>query len=67
MFLFCMLLVAEVPLIALKFKDYSWANNRAKYIFLVGCLPCFFLGTSCFAAIIMWYMLMSMISNRFRL
>lgn len=67
MFLFCMLLVAEIPLIALKFKDYSWANNRAKYIFLVGCLPCFFLGTSCFAAIIMWYMLMSMISNRFRL
>ena len=67
MVLFCLLLVAEVPLIALKFKDFSWANNRAKYIFIAGCLPCFLLGTTCFAAIIMWYMVMSVLSNRYRI
>ena len=49
------LLVAELPLFALKFKSLSWKGNRIKYIFLLGCLPCFLLGYSCFAAIIVWY------------
>ncbi len=65
MFLFCMLLVAEIPLIALKFKDFSWQHNKDKYIFLLGCLPCFLLGPSSLAAIILWYMVMSLISNSF--
>ncbi|EMR04555.1 CDP-alcohol phosphatidyltransferase family protein [Cesiribacter andamanensis] len=29
------LLVAEIPLFALKFKDFSWQGNRIKYIFLL--------------------------------
>lgn len=29
------LLVAELPLFALKFKDFSWKNNQFKYIFLI--------------------------------
>ena len=61
MLLFCMLLVCEVPMLALKFKDFSWEKNKVKYIFLLGCLPCFFLGTSCFAAIILWYVALSII------
>lgn len=64
MLLFCMLLVAEVPLIALKFKNLSWADNKVRYIFLLGCLPCFLLGASCFAAIIVWYMACSVIAHR---
>jgi CDP-diacylglycerol--serine O-phosphatidyltransferase len=28
------LMVAELPLFALKFKDFSWANNRVRYVFL---------------------------------
>ena len=28
------LMVAELPLFALKFKDFGWANNRVRYIFL---------------------------------
>jgi len=63
MLLFCMLLVSEVPMLALKFKDLSWEKNRVKYIFLLGCLPCFLLGASCFAAIIVWYVALSIISN----
>ena len=53
------LLVAEIPLFALKFKNLSWADNKVKYIFLLGCLPCFCLGASCFAAIIVWYVALS--------
>ena len=63
MLLFCMLLVSEVPMLALKFKNLSWEKNRVKYIFLLGCLPCFLLGASCFAAIIVWYVALSIISN----
>jgi len=64
MMLFCLLLVAEVPLFALKFKNLSWAENKIKWIFLVGCLPCFLLGYSCFAAIIVWYLVLSFTAAR---
>jgi len=63
MLLFCMLLVCEVPMLALKFKDLSWEKNKVKYIFVLGCLPCFLLGTSCFAAIIIWYVALSIITD----
>ena len=64
MLLFCFLLVAEVPLIALKFKNFSLAENRVRYLFLLGCLPCFLLGASCFAAIIVWYVAVSLVCRR---
>ena len=59
MFLFCMLLICEVPMLALKFKNLSWKDNKQRYIFLIGCLPLFLLGTSSLAAIIIWYILAS--------
>lgn len=61
MLLFSWLLVAELPLFALKFKDLSWSHNAARFIFLLGCLPCFLLGYSSFAAIIMWYVVCNII------
>lgn len=68
MLLSCMLLVAEIPLFALKFKDLSWQNNSIKYIFLVGCLAFLPLGVSSIAAMIVWYVLLSIVvfkaSNR---
>lgn len=63
MLLFCMLLVSEVPMLALKFKDLSWEKNKVKFIFLLGSLPCFLLSTSCFAAIIVWYVALSIITD----
>ena len=63
MILFCILLVSEVPMLALKFKDLSWKNNKEKFIFIIGCFPCFLLGASCFAAIISWYVALSIITN----
>lgn len=59
----CGLLVAELPLFALKFKNLTWEDNKIKYIFLLGCIPCATLGLSAFAAIILWYVLLSMIGN----
>ncbi len=32
------MLVAELPLFALKFKDFSWAGNSVKYVFLLASL-----------------------------
>lgn len=34
-FIFSYLLVAELPLFALKFDSFRWANNKIKYIFLL--------------------------------
>ena len=34
----CWLLVCEVPMFALKFKNYSWADNKIKYVFLILCV-----------------------------
>ena len=63
MLMFSFLLVAEIPLFALKFKNLSWADNKIKYIFLIGCLPCFLLAESCFAGIILWYVALSICNN----
>ncbi|SMO68225.1 CDP-diacylglycerol--serine O-phosphatidyltransferase [Solitalea koreensis] len=32
----CFLLVCELPFIAIKFKDFSWNNNKLRYIFIIG-------------------------------
>lgn len=42
--LFCWLLVCEIPMFALKFKNMSWADNKVKYVFLILCVC--ILGTS---------------------
>jgi len=64
MFLSCLLLVCEVPMIALKFKNYSWVDNKQRYIFLIGCLPLLFLGTLSLAAIIIWYIVISIVFHK---
>lgn len=38
MMLSCWLLVCEVPMFALKFKNLSWADNKIKYVFLALCV-----------------------------
>lgn len=65
MLLFCFLLVAEIPLFALKFKNLKWQENKIKFIFVLGCIPAFiFLGISSFAVIILWYLLLSVVARR---
>ena len=59
----CYLLVAELPLFSLKFKDVSWKHNSTQYIFLFGCLFCLPLGWSALAAMIVWYVLLALVVN----
>ena len=60
MFVSCYLLIAEIPMFALKFKHWEWKGNEIKYIFLLTCIPLLaFLGISGLAAIIAWYIILS--------
>lgn len=61
----CYLLIAELPLFALKFKNWSWKDNKIKYIFVLSSIIfIIFLGVGCFAAIIAWYILLSLLANK---
>ncbi len=58
------LLVSEIPMFALKFKTWGWKGNDVKYIFLITSVPLLFLlGTGSLAAIIAWYVLLSVFNN----
>lgn len=62
--LFSFLLVAEIPMFALKFKNLSWQDNKIRFIFILTCIPMIIiLKYSCFAAIIAWYILLSVITS----
>ena len=64
MFLSCYLLVAELPLFALKFKHWGWKGNEVKYIFLISSIPLLLLlGTIGLAVVIAWYVILSIIAN----
>ena len=61
-FISCWLLVAEIPMFALKFKTWNWKGNEVKYIFLLTSIPLLlFLGTGGLAAVIAWYVILSVI------
>ena len=59
------LLVAEIPMFSLKFKNLTWNDNKISYIFLLVCIPLLiFLQISGFAAIILWYIFLSAITKK---
>lgn len=55
------MLVCEVPMFSLKFKNLKWEYNKERYIFLIISIPMFFLGVLAPVAIITWYILFSII------
>ena len=60
------LLVSEIPMFALKFKTWGWKGNEVKYIFLITCIPLLLLlGVSGLAAIIAWYVILSVIHDKY--
>lgn len=60
----CWLLIAEVPMFALKFKQWGWKGNEVKYIFLISCLPLLIIfGITAFSVIIAWYVVLSVVVN----
>lgn len=60
----CWLLIAEVPMFALKFRQWGWKGNEVKYIFLISCLPLLMIfGITAFSVIIAWYVVLSVVVN----
>ena len=60
------LLVSEIPMFALKFKTWGWKGNEVKFIFLITCIPLLLLlGISGLAAIIAWYVILSVIHDKY--
>ena len=63
-FISCWLLVAEIPMFALKFKTWGWKGNEIKYVFLITCVPLLIsLDISGLAVIIAWYVVLSVVNN----
>ena len=64
-FVSCYLLVAELPLFALKFKQWGWKGNEVKYVFVVSsALLLALLGVKGIAVVIAWYVLLSVVAAR---
>lgn len=58
-------MVAEIPMFALKFKHWGWRGNEVRYTFIISCIPLLLIfRMSAFAIIIMWYVLLSAYSNK---
>lgn len=54
------LLVSEISMFALKFKQWGWKGNEVKYLFVLSCIPILaLLRISGIAVIIAWYVLLS--------
>lgn len=61
--LFSWLLVSEIPMFSLKFKSLSWSKNKVSFSFLLVCIPLLILlKISSFAAIIVWYIVLSLLT-----
>lgn len=62
---FSWLLVAEIPMFSMKFKDLTWKNNRITYVFIIVSIPLLIiLKLSGIAAVIAWYILLSLVTQK---
>lgn len=62
--IFSLLLVAEIPLFSLKFKDYKWTNNKLRFIFLaVSIILLLLYKIIALPIIIIFYILISISEN----
>ena len=56
-----LLLICEIPMFSMKFKNLSWKSNKRRYTFLVVAAPMLALGYIAPVAIISWYLVMSIV------
>lgn len=64
-FIFSYLLISEIPMFSLKFKNLTWKDNRTSFIFLIVCIPLITgLKISGIAAVIVWYILLSLLTRK---
>lgn len=60
-----LLLVAELPMFSLKFKNLSWQQNKVSYTFLIVSIPLLVIfQLSGFAAVILWYIVLSVLTRK---
>lgn len=58
------IMVSEIPMFALKFKQWGWKGNEVKYIFLITSIPLIMIfGMASLAIIIAWYVILSVCIN----
>ena len=61
----CYLLNSNIPLLALKFKDFSWKHNAMKYIYLLlSVLLLLIFKVTALPMIILAYILLSILQNQ---
>lgn len=61
----CWLLVSEIPMFALKFKHWGWAENKLKYIFLItSAVFLLIFRIPGIAMIIAWYVILSAFTQK---
>lgn len=59
----CYLMVSEIPMFALKFKSFRWADNRLRYSFiLVSAALLLVMGAAGFSAAIVLYVILSVLT-----
>lgn len=62
--LFSYMLVSELPMFSLKFKNLKWSDNKVSFLFLLVCIPLIlFLKEGSPAFIIVWYILLSVLTQ----
>lgn len=63
--LFSWLLVSEIPMFSLKLKSLSWKENKICYLFIIVSIALLIgLQIAGFAAIIVWYILLSLMTQK---
>ena len=63
--LFSWLLVSEIPMFSLKFKNLSWKDNKIAFIFvIISVILLITLKIAGFAAVIVWYILLSILTQK---
>lgn len=61
--IFCFLLVSEIPMFSLKFKNAHWKNNKIRFVFLLASITLiFWLKFKAFPFIIGLYILLSLLN-----
>lgn len=63
-FVFAYLMVSEIPMFSLKFKNLKWADNKVRFIFLIASIAILaVLGPKGLAAVMLWYILLSVLTK----
>ncbi|MCF8335107.1 MAG: CDP-alcohol phosphatidyltransferase family protein [Bacteroidales bacterium] len=60
--LFSFLMVSEIKMISLKFKNFRWSDNQFQYLFIgISAILCVSLQTISIPLIILWYVILSFV------